>query len=91
MVGKDRRTGWKDRKRYDRCSGRYPRCEAYCQREKKRGGVKKMPLNTIFLAILILIVVMLIISCVKIVRQAEAPCNRKTGGLSGNMEYGTSF
>ena len=31
-----------------------------------------MPLNTIFLAILILIVVMLIISCVKIVRQAEA-------------------
>ena len=50
-----------------------------------------MPLNTIFLAILILIVVMLIISCVKIVRQAAGTCNRKTGGLSGNMEYGTSF
>ncbi len=50
-----------------------------------------MPLNTIFLAILILIVVMLIISCVKIVRQAEALVIERLGGLSGNMEYGTSF
>ncbi len=60
----------KDRKRYDCCSEWYPRCEAYCQREKKSRS--KNMLNTIFLAILILIVVMLIISCVKIVRQAQA-------------------
>ena len=91
MVGKDRRTGWKDRKRYDRCSGRYPRCEAYCQREKKRGGVKKMPLNTIFLAILILIVVMLIISCVKIVRQAEALVIERLGAYQATWSTGLHF
>ncbi len=36
MVGKDRRTGWKDCKRYGCGNGRYPRCEAYCQRKRRR-------------------------------------------------------
>ena len=50
-----------------------------------------MPLNTIFLAILILIVVMLIISCVKIVRQAEALVIERLGAYQATWSTGLHF
>ena len=50
-----------------------------------------MALNTIFLAILILIVVMLIISCVKIVRQAEALVIERLGAYQATWSTGLHF
>ena len=50
-----------------------------------------MALNTIFLAILILIVVLLIISCVKIVRQAEALVIERLGAYQATWSTGLHF
>ena len=50
-----------------------------------------MALNTIFLAILILIFVMLIISCVKIVRQAEALVIERLGAYQATWSTGLHF
>lgn len=48
-------------------------------------------LGSIFFIIIIVIVVLVLISCVKIVHQAQAVVLERLGGVSGDMEYRASL